>query len=154
MKNKSGFTLLELLVVVLIIGILAAIALPQYKMAVAKSKFAALKNNVRALYEAEQRYYLSNGYFALNKSGLDIDVDKDCYVTPCCDSANSNSYVGCKTHINGTYVAYLIWFIDGHKTCLTEEVNDMGDVTNRLCKAESGDNTPYGGSTSYQYDWH
>ena len=57
-NNKLGFTLLELMVVVLIIGILAAIALPKYRFAIEKSKFAALKNVVKAVAQAEERYFL------------------------------------------------------------------------------------------------
>ena len=73
-QNRKGFTLLELLVVVLIIGILAAIALPQYKFAVAKSKFATLKNIVKATVEAEERYYMLHNDYTPNISGLDIDI--------------------------------------------------------------------------------
>ena len=58
MKSQKGFTLLELLVVVVIIGILAGIALPQYQKVVAKSKSAQLKTLVSAITKSVQEYYL------------------------------------------------------------------------------------------------
>ena len=61
-KNlKQGFTLLELLVVVLIIGILASIALPQYEMAVTKAKVASILPLMRRWKDALQEYKLQHG---------------------------------------------------------------------------------------------
>ena len=68
----KGFTLLELLVVVLIIGILAAVALPQYKLAVAKSKAAQMLSLVKSFADAEDRFYLVNGRYTYNYDDLDL----------------------------------------------------------------------------------
>lgn len=64
MKNNKAFTLIELLVVVLIIGILSAVALPQYQKAVEKSRMAEAVILVRAIANANQVYYMANGKYA------------------------------------------------------------------------------------------
>ena len=75
---KLGFTLLELLVVVLIIGILAAIAFLQYRNAVRKARVAEAKIALRALVDATDRYVLQHGDTDWDSlDDLDIEVQMD-----------------------------------------------------------------------------
>jgi prepilin-type N-terminal cleavage/methylation domain-containing protein len=73
-RNKKAFTLIEMLVVVLIIGILAAIALPQYRLAVNKSRTAQIMSLIKNIGQAQQMYYLTNDKYAEKFEDLDISL--------------------------------------------------------------------------------
>ena len=73
-STRRGFTLIEMLIVVLIIGILAAIALPQYQKAVEKSKAVQGMTLVKSLAQAAQTYYLTNDTYPTTTDQLDISL--------------------------------------------------------------------------------
>jgi prepilin-type N-terminal cleavage/methylation domain-containing protein len=57
LKTKKGFTLIELMIVVAIIGILAAIAIPQFAQLISKSQEGATKGNLGTVRSALSIYY-------------------------------------------------------------------------------------------------
>ncbi len=61
LERKCGFTLVELLVVVVIVGILAAIAVPNFVSAQTKAKVGSVKGNMRVLQMAAESFGTANG---------------------------------------------------------------------------------------------
>ena len=63
MKRNRGFTLMEMLIVVAIIAVLAAIAIPVFNGSLHKAKVAADEANVRAYYAELQTQYITTGEY-------------------------------------------------------------------------------------------
>ena len=81
-KSKKGFTLIEIMVVCLILGILSSIALPKYRVATRKSQLAGNLPLMKALQEGMVNFYNLNGtlptelfQLPLDRSEFDI-IDK------------------------------------------------------------------------------
>jgi general secretion pathway protein G len=75
-ESSAGFTLLELLVVVVIIGLLAGFVAPRYFGQVGKSELAVAKAQIDALEKALDQYRLDIGSYPNNEFGLRALVER------------------------------------------------------------------------------
>ena len=114
MSHKhQGFTIVELLVVVLILGILAAVALPKFSGTRDKAKLAAIRSDVRNAETAEESYFSDNGRYAtmsqLLNNGLTvstgielrIDIAAGGYTVRASDASIQSAVKGCSVRVGG-----------------------------------------------------
>ncbi|MBE8215120.1 MAG: type II secretion system major pseudopilin GspG [Endozoicomonadaceae bacterium] len=74
--KMSGFTLIEVMIVVVILAILASIVVPNFLSRPDQAKIAATKANINALGVAIDFYFIDNGKYPSNEQGLNALVYK------------------------------------------------------------------------------
>jgi len=65
-RSNKGFTLIELMIVVVIIGVLAALAIPRFMQAATKSKQSEARDILKQIYTMQQAYFIEHETYALN----------------------------------------------------------------------------------------
>ena len=89
-KKQNGFTLIELLVVVAIIGILAAVAVGQYRTSIQKAKEAVLRENLFLMRQQINLYFADKGRYPYDLQSLvDDSYLKAVPVDPITESADT-----------------------------------------------------------------
>ncbi|MBD3169190.1 MAG: prepilin-type N-terminal cleavage/methylation domain-containing protein [candidate division Zixibacteria bacterium] len=134
-KNQKGFTLIELMIVVVIIGILAALAIPRFMQATTKSKQSEAKQLLKQIYTMQRAYrqefdtYACNGLSASSGAPngfttLGVEIQSSARYTYAMVAAQ-NTFTCTATGNLDDDVTNDVWTIDqtGALTCTTNDVD-------------------------------
>lgn len=106
-RKANGFTVMEMIIVIIIIGVLAALAFPSYRIQTLKIRNQEAVRVLMAVWEAQKDYFRENGvYFEGDASAINANLD---ITIPSLKNFNSlyapaNNMVGC----SGADVQYIV----------------------------------------------
>ena len=91
-KASRGFTLIELMIVVVVVGILAAVAIPQYRHYVENTRRGAAQVALMDAAQFMQRFYAANNNYAVALNGTPAALPVSLTTIPADTAGNARNY--------------------------------------------------------------
>ncbi len=140
MLHRQGFTLMEIIVVLIIIGIVAAATFPSFNTPSEQARAENARNNLLAIYSAQQNYYNNNNAYCASTANT---------ASPACTSlspigacGDSLAAINCNLSLNiqddGTY----LYTCTGTTACQATRNNPQQQPLLTLYYSNSGSNNP------------
>jgi prepilin-type N-terminal cleavage/methylation domain-containing protein len=101
MSNRKGFTLTEIVVAVIIVGILASLSIPRMNNTFERFRAAEGVEIITALLHAQKAYFQEVGSYTADLNNLDITIDNPRYFTASVSNATPN--IAMATRVGGQY---------------------------------------------------
>lgn len=157
-RGRKGFTLVELAVVIVIIGVLAAFGIPRFLQSVERSKASEAFAYLSAVRSAQERYNSLNGTYAGAVTDLDLQMTTPIYFTttgsfsPGSTSSLQDSWslTLTRTGSSSGYGAYTVIFtdqgFDSTNSTIPSGINPMSTTNTSSSSSTTGSSTGSSGS--------
>ena len=135
-RDKRGFTLIELMIAVVIIGILAALAIPRFMTSASKAKQSEAQQLLKQIYTMQRAYFMMHESYCLNgvtASTIAPQAYAQIHVEVLLPARYAYSMVSTATTFTCTATAN----IDDDATIDTWTVDDSGQIINTINDATS-----------------
>ncbi len=96
-NRQKGFTLIELMIVVVIIGILAALAIPRFMAATVKAKESEAKTILKQIFTLERTVRQETGNYSADLGVIGFDIPTNAKFVYAIDAAAANTFTASAT---------------------------------------------------------
>jgi len=144
-KKERGFTLVELAIVIVIIGVLASFGVPRFRDAVERSKAGESMNYLSSVRAAQERFHAREGTYAADLADLDISIPTPKYFSvgdvaagSTDDLEDSWTLTLTRQGASAGYGAYTVTFTEQGYDSDNSSINDLPQINPIGTQAASG----------------